>query len=78
MLDVDIYKPLYISPSIIVGSDPSGELVAVIRRVGEPTLKELEFVDRATKLCDLEYLEEPFFLKGKWHVKLKTKEQGDG
>ena len=77
MLDVAITTPMYLSPGIVVGCDPSGQLVVIFKK-GEPDLKHLELIDRAVKLCDLEYLGDPYHLDGKWCCKLKQKELGDG
>lgn len=81
MLNVKIENPLYLSPSLAVGTDPSGQLVAAIRKPGKPTDKMISLITRAITLCDLEFLEDPYYLDGLWHNKLKEKElkeKGDG
>jgi hypothetical protein len=78
LVEVPIEHPMYLSPTLAVGADPSGQLLAIIRRIGEPTEKQLELIKRAVALCELDFLEDPFYLKGMWCHKLKYKEQGDG
>jgi hypothetical protein len=75
-IEVDLDPILYLSPSLAVGIDPSGQPVAIIRKEGEPKEKLLELIQRAANLCNYDYLEEPYYFKGRWHQKLK--EKGDG
>jgi hypothetical protein len=73
-LDESIEKPLYLSPKMVIGADPSGQLLAIIKSDGEPNAAVLSLMNRAVELCELDYLEEPFYFDNKWHCKLKERE----
>jgi hypothetical protein len=74
MRDLGIDSPLYLSPEMVVGRDPVGQLVASFRFVGEPNEKQLELMKRAIDLCNSEYLGSSYIYRGRWCCKLKLKE----
>jgi hypothetical protein len=75
-LEVPLTNPRYLSPGLAVGEDPSGQLVCFIRTPGDPTKRILELLKRVVTLCELEFLEDPFFYNERWCCKLKERQDG--